>query len=261
MNTIRFPAFVGLLFSLGVLFYPVYPGRCQDRTLLLVVDSRSWYPFTFASNSHPSGIHVDLVSQAMHNLEIPFKIKSYPRRRAILQVQKGRADAMISIAYSPALAKYLEFPTDASSCKESSYRIGQVDFVVLTWDKKFHFQGKFNALPEPVRIPLGDELESCLKPHRLILDFGRTDVINMCKMVRDRDGTVITTSILAEKFLQDKRFKGKFIIQPIPLLSKSYFLAFSKRTSLKSKVRERIWEEIKRLREDYIYTLQLYARY
>ncbi len=231
-------------------------------TLMLAIDERYCYPFTYMENSKAKGMHVDIVKDALKNLGYRVTITPYPRKRCILNSKKGKVDGMISIAYQADISGTLIFPPDAANDRESRWRIMQVDHMVITHtDDNYVFEGDIGSLPVPVRVPRGEGITMDLRKYGLKVEEVRTDKQNFIKLIRDKKGSVITTSVIAENMKQHPEFKGKFIIQATPIASQSYHLMFSQKSTLTAEERKKIWEEIARLRDDYVYMLQVFAQY
>ena len=94
-----------------------------------------------------------------------------------------------------------------------------------------------------------------------MIDEAKTDEQNFAKMLRDMSGCVITTTMIAEKTMAQPQYAGKLNIHATPIASHSYHLGFSKKTMIPDSERLRIWKEIKKLRDDYVFMLQLYSVY
>lgn len=230
--------------------------------LRLCVDSRNWYPFTFRVGKQAGGIHVDLIRMALDNLGYEVEIRAYPRNRCLLYLQQGKVDGMISVAYDRVIDGFADYPADACRDGESAWRIMQVDHVVITSvGDDYDYRGDIKTLPQPVRIPRGEIFKDMLGDAGLKVEEGKEDFNNFLKLIRDGKGVVITTSVMAEQLMEDPLVGGKFIIQPIPVSSLSYFLAFARYTPLPAGRQLEIWDEIARLRDDYVYMLQLFAHY
>ncbi len=242
----------------------VFPswGETAASEIKLCVDGRFWYPFTYTEESETKGMHVDLVKKALDTLGYAYHIQPLPRKRCLHIAKHGQVDAVISIAYDEELQNSLEFPEGASRDKESRWRIMQVDHVVVTYqDDPYEFEGDPLTLPVPVRIPLGESLIVEMKKLGLRIDHALKDENNLVKLLRDKTGSVVTTSVMAEHFNQQPKLAGRFTIHPTPLTSNSYYLAFSKKTALTKEQQLALWKEIVRWRDDYVYTLQLFAQY
>lgn len=226
------------------------------------MDDRYWYPFTYVENSVAMGMHVDIVKKALTNLGYQINIKPIPRKRAVKYAGRGTIDGIISISYNSDISKSLEFPSDAYSKSESKWRIMQVDHMIITFGtSNYEYEGKLNSLPPPVRVPLGETFTNRLRKTGIRIEETKTDLQNFRMLMRDKKGSVITASVIAESMYVDPEFKGKFTIQHIPLASQSYHLAFAPKVDLTSSEKKKIWEEIARLRDDYVFMLQVFAHY
>jgi hypothetical protein len=245
-----------------VLCLGISASFADDKIINLTVDDRYWYPFTYQEESEIKGMQVDIIRDALNNLGYQINIKTFPYKRCLKTTDAGEADGIISIAYTPDIKDILIFPEDAGKVDESNWRIMQVDHMVLTVvSNSYEFEGDIKTLPIPVRIPTGDAIASDLEKAGVVIEDAKTDKQNIAKLIRDQKGSVITTSVIAEIMNQATEFKGAFNISPTPVNSQSYFLAFAKKTKIPQDEMLKIWNEIKRLRDDYVYMLKLYAQY
>lgn len=247
-----------LLFCLSMITAAV---PVHAKNIRLTIDERNWYPFTFVKNNSPEGMHVELVKKAFENLGYSISIDYLPRKRCLFSIENGSIDAMISISYNQEVAKSMAFPEDAANPGESQWRIMQVDHVVVTPKSSFEFDGKVESLPEPVRIPSGESITAYIEASGRIIDEAKTDEQNFGKMLRDMNGCVITTTMLAEKTAARPEYRGKMDIHATPLASHSYHIGFSKKSNISSEEKQKIWEETRKLRNDYVFMLQLYSLY
>ena len=66
----------------------------------LVFVAEPWPPYeSLDAEGRVRGINVDVISRVMNRLGIPYSIRLYPWSRAWMMVQKGAADAVLSISY------------------------------------------------------------------------------------------------------------------------------------------------------------------
>jgi polar amino acid transport system substrate-binding protein len=234
----------------------------EAGTLKLCVDGRDWYPFTYREGVRPKGMHVDIVTQALEQLDYEFVIVSYPRSRCISSVQSGVMDGMISVAYDSNLARFFTYPPRAKDARESEWRIMQVDYVVVTYiEDDYEFQGDVETLPAPIRITSGETLTEEFQKVWPRIEKAATDEENFYKLIHERTGVVITTSVMAENMTQHPQYQGLFKIQATPLVSLSYYLAFSRKAAISFEEKKRIWQEVAKWRDDYVYMLQMFAQY
>lgn len=253
--------FMHVLLIGGLALLPPAAGA-QNKTLSLCADARDWYPFTYQDNGEAKGLHIDIVKQALTQLGYDLNIQLYPRLRCVRNVRNNDMAGMISLEYDPEMATFLEYPADAAQASESSARIMQVDHVVVTYGSDaYEFEGDLRTMPDPVRVIAGESIIGKLQQAGVRSEDVTTDLQNFRKLMRDRKGVVVTTSLMAEKINRQPEFKGKFKISMEPLVSQSYHLAFSKNAELTAEEKQRIWAEIAKLRDDYVYMLQIFAQY
>ncbi len=234
----------------------------EAKVLNLSIVERSWYPFSYVEKKIIKGMHVDIIKKALGDLGYKVNIKVLPSKRGVRYAKSGEIDGVISIAYSPEMASVFDFPSDAGAVNESRWRIMQVDHIIITHKTiDYEYSGNIMTLPGPIRIPIGEAFSASLKNVGHVVYETRTDIQNFMMLIRDGTGSVITTSVIAESLFLNSDFAGKFNIQAVPFVSQSYHLGFSKKTSLTKEDKQKVWEKIAKLRDDYVYMLQLFAQY
>ncbi len=251
-----------VLYSVVVFSTILTIASASELNIRLNCSDRNWYPFLYTRDDQVRGILYDIVRQAMENLKINAIVEPVPFRRAIVTAQRGKTDGVLGIGYRQDLAQDLEYPLQASTDTESPWRILQLDHVVVSVTKTdYTFSGDLGTLPEPVRLLQGSPLIEDLNQAGIIPQEVREDEQNFLKLIRDREGVIITTSVAAEMMIRDLRFRGKIRIHATPVASHSYYLAFSKKSRLTTHDRMVLWKEIRRLRDDYIFMLQVFSQY
>jgi hypothetical protein len=241
-----------------------YAGAGSEKSVYLCCEERDWYPFLVTEGREVYGMLVDIVREAFSRQGYSVRIEPFPLNRCLKLAQHGRTDGIVGVPYSRGYARYVEYPPDSPDEAESRWRIMQIDQVVVTYvqgDDGYEFDGNIRSLPEPVRVSANDPLTGDIAQAGLQVEETASARQNFAKLVRDRSGSVITTSVIAENMLREDFFKGVLRIHAVPLRSRSFFLAFSWNSGLSDFERERIWQEIESVREDYVYMLQLFARY
>lgn len=224
---------------------------------------QEWYPFIYTEGGVPKGMHIDLVRDALNNLGYNPNFIMYPSRRGLVLLGAGQVDALVSLPYSEQYSN-LYFPNGADKDTESEYRIMQVDQALINYrDSNYKYKGDLSTIPAPVRLIFGmEDLGAILEDKKIPVEYVRAYEQNFKKIMRDKNGSIVTTTMIAEKYFEESTYRQHMKIQAVPITSQSYFLAFSKSNSkLSEDEKLKIWEEIKRLREDYVYMLQVYARY
>ena len=255
-NITRFTILLATMLSIGAM-------GLQAKTLKMCADGRDWYPFTYKDKRTSKGMHIDLVSKALGDLGYTLQISPLPRNRCMkINAKNGTIDAVVSVSYEAELAENLEFPPDSEKSGESPWRIMQVDHMLVTHiNGDYEYNGDKSTFPQPVRIPRGETLTGELVKLGLKVEEAKGDKNNFAKLIRDKKGSVVSTSIIAEGMNKNKKMEGQFLIQSTPITSKSYHLAFSKAAKISAEEKKKIWEAIAKWRDDYVYMLGVYAQY
>jgi len=240
----------------------VWMPAVSGERLILNCSDRYWYPFLYTQDDRVGGMLYDIVEKAIGSLNMEARIEPVPFRRAIARARSGKTDGVIAVGFSPDLSRVLDYPPGAQEDMESPWRIMQVDFVVVSMtEDSYEFEGDPKTLPPPVRVLQGTPMVDDLSKAGVGVQEVREEVQNFLKLDRDRKGVIITTSLAAEMMNRDPRFNGRIKIHATPVASYSYYLAFSKKSRISAEEKERIWKEISRWRDDYIFMLQVFSQY
>ena len=144
----------------------------------------------------------------------------------------------------------------------------QVDFNLVTAkNNPFDFTGELTNIPQPIRIPYAySNIIQKINQQGIEVETSKQDESTFYKLLRNQKGSLVTTSILTDRFDDSARFRDKFTVHPIPIASLSYFLVFFNSGMLDSdlvdtELRQKVWADITALRDDYIYMLQLLSTY
>lgn len=249
-----------IVFFLSV--FCIWTPPASGENLKLNCSDRYWYPFLYTQDDQARGILYDIVKKALESLKIKALIEPVPFRRAIVNARRGKVDGVVAVGFQPDLSQVLDYPPGAEKDIESPWRIMQVDHVVVSLaEDNYEFEGDLKTLPPPVRLLRSAPIVDDLSKAGIEVQEVREDVQNFLKLSRDRKGVIITTSVVAEKMNRDPRFKGRIKIHATSVASHSYYLAFSKNIRLSPEDKKRIWKEISRWRDDYIFMLQVFSQY
>lgn len=252
------------MFATAVFFVAVcvWSTAASGERLILNCSDRYWYPFLYTRDDQVKGIFYDIVEKALASLHLEARIEPVPSRRAIARARSGQVDGVIAVGFSPDLSLVLDYPPGAQRDIESPWRIMQVDFVVVSMaEDGYEFEGNLRTLPSPVRVLQGTPIVDDLSKAGVGVQEVREEVQNFLKLDRDRKGVIITTSLTAEMMNRDPRFNGRIKIHATPVASYSYYLAFSRKSRISAEEKEKIWKEISRWRDDYIFMLQVFSQY
>ncbi len=244
----------GLLLSCNL-----YAGK----TVKICTDNGFWYPFTYTKDKQAVGLHIDVVSKALANLGYSVEYRPLPWKRCLSEAEDGKVDGVVSASYKDKRAAFMYYPSDAATAKKSDFRIQQVEYVVVTTaNNDYEFDGDVNSIPQPVRAPRGYSIADDLKKKGLKVDDKASgDENNMKKLLRSGKGSLVTIPEVVKLLSGRAEYKGKFKISEKPVKSKSYYFTISKNTKLTADERQKIWEEIAKVREDKDFMGAMAAKY
>ncbi len=227
------------------------------------LDESEWYPFTLVEGGTASGIHIDIIKRAFDRVGATVHFLPMPWRRCLREAMRGRVDAVGTASFNEKRAAYLRYPDDAANEKNSRYRVAQVEYVILTLEiDPFQFNGDVATLPKPVRAPRGYSVVADL--NRLgveVDDNSASDEVNIKKLLREKRGSVVIIPEMAKKLGQQASYKGRLKISEKPWKSKSYFLPFSKKSTVSDQTIQAVWVEIEAARNDIDFMDMQTARY
>lgn len=235
-----------------------------QQVMTICVDNKDWYPFSYLENNKPKGIFVAQVEAALLSQDIKIEFKVMPIKRCVYVLGKaGTIDGIIAVPFSQDLNQRLNYPLDAHLATNSRWRLLQIDFNLVTLQQDdYEFTGKLANIPQPIRIPINyKSIQERFNQAQISIDVSKEDESSFYKLIRDQTGSLITTSIMADKFDENNRYSEKFVVHPYPISSQSYFLAFFPNSKLSPQMQQIIWQELAKLREDYVFMLQLLAEY
>ncbi len=249
------------------------------KPLKVCVDNRYWYPFAYQEKSIAKGIFIEMAKTALAKNGIEAEFVVMPIKRCInILGPSGKVAAVLGTPYNKKLNDTLYYPADAHLSSPSQWRLMQVDFNLVTSNTNpFDFTGELANIPQPIRIPYAySNIIEKINEQGIDIETSKQDESTFYKLLRNNKGSLITTSILTDRFDDTDRFRDKFTVHPIPIASLSYFLVFfnsgivnSNRVNsdtvnsaiVDAELRQKIWADITALRDDYIYMLQLLSIY
>lgn len=232
------------------------------KAIKIATDENMWYPFSFNKNGKSKGLHIDIVTMALRNLNYSPTLKPLPWKRCLKYMETGKFDAVVGASYKTKRAQYMHFPPKAQSSKKSEYRITQVEYSIINHkDSPYEFKGDVKTLPLPIMTVLGYSIGDDLEAQKIKVSRNTSDINNFNQLVHRKKGTIVTLAGVAKLLEQQPRYKGKIKISKMPYKSKSYYFAFSKRSNFSEAERVKIWEEVKKIRENKDIMAKLYKQY
>jgi polar amino acid transport system substrate-binding protein len=232
------------------------------KTLRLCCPDEQWYPFLYNEDGVGKGMLVDIVKKACESAGFRVEIEIFPINRCLRMAEYEKADGIIGLPYDKKYATVVEYPSGSQSAAESVWRILQIDEVIITYrGSGYEYAGNSRTLPEPVRVLQGSPVTSELRQADLNVEELSTSRQLLSKLAHDKNGSVVTNTVSAEQYLKDESFSDSFDIDPVPLRSSSYYLAFSWKSELSREERAAIWHEVRRWRQSYAFMLKVFSQY
>ncbi|WGL58771.1 transporter substrate-binding domain-containing protein [Pigmentibacter sp. JX0631] len=263
-----------LIFSIIVFYMPfIYSLGNEIR---ICSDDNDDQPFLIANQENPTGILIDIIQKAIilsKELNIfTVKIQPMPWNRCLDMVKKGQVDAVLNISYNQERTQYIQFPEDSGekekqpcSSKLKFYCGGYLVITLKTFRPQY--SGIVTDLPYPIRVARGysinSELEGILKDN---LEIGKSDNVNLKKMLRDKSGSVIAYTSYADRFYSVKFEDNYDLLKLIKVhkksyTKKSYYLGFSKFSSLDEKIRKSIWKNLQTINDNKKILNSIFKKY
>jgi len=213
--------------------YRVSGVRPLPRPLLFVCES--WKPFEYEEEGIVKGLNAEVVDTIMQRLRIPYEIRIYPWSRAWRMVEKGAADAVLSISYKKTREEVLyytdeqrEFAEDGKVPPDYLWLSEYFFFVKRKNLEKFHFVSYEDMKSHGYRIGTN-------KGYSYSPDFPAPELSHR-EFNNTRDGLMALvneeidlypmdrTVALAE--LMDMGLLGSVTYIPKPIFSKPYLAPF-----------------------------------
>lgn len=227
-------------------------GAAQARSLTICSDVNFWYPFTMVEDGKAVGIHIDIIKMAVEKLGYQVEFKPLPWKRCLTEAEEGKVDGIAVASYNAERAAFLRYPDDAATNPTSDLRVASVEYVVVTAaSSDYEFNGDVKTIPQPVMAPRGWSIVGELEKQGVTVDSNATgDENNLRKLLRSGDGAIVTIPEVIRQLGDKPDFKGKFKVSAKPVSSRAYYLPFAKKGSVDEATGDKVWQEIKAIRED-----------
>lgn len=249
-----------ILLSILCIFFAV--AELYAKEITICSDQNFFYPFTFTEKNKAAGLHIEIIKMALEDLGYTAKITPRPWEKCLQEVKNGDADAVATASYKKNRAEFMHYPFDAATFNKSRWRVTQVEYVVVTNSKDpYKFYGDVKSLPKPVRAPAGYSIIDDLKEQGIEVDVTEGFVESIVRLVDEKKGVVITLPEAVKIIQRNEIYTKKLKVQVIPVKSKSYFFAFSKKGKISEEERKKIWEKIAQIRQDLKLMKQILNKY
>lgn len=228
----------------------------------ICTDKNYWYPFTYSEKGVSKGLHIDIVKETCKRLGFKCQFMPLPWKRCLHYGKNGKMDAVVSASYKDERNEYLYYPPNAKSDKKSKWRITQAEYSVITHkNNKYLFEGDVKSIPKPVRAPLGYSIVGDLEKKGITVYTFTSSKEMFKRLLRNGKGAIITSPMAAKAFASINSFTDKITVHPKSIVSKSYFMVFSRKSKLKKNDMETFWKKLVEVREDTEFFNKILTQY
>lgn len=162
------------------------------------------------------------------------------------KVKKNVFEGAIPASYNDERASYMQYPADANTNSDSTQALVKINYVAVTpVDKKYEFNGNFKSIPQPILIPEGYSVIKDLQKKESSLNVderGNSDRKNIRTMLMKNEGSVVMMASQARQLLESPLLKNRIAISKY-ILSKTYYMPFSKNSTLTPEQINQIWQQ------------------
>jgi polar amino acid transport system substrate-binding protein len=236
------------------------------KKIVLCTDDNFWHPFIFVQEGKIGGLHVDIIDGALMSKDYTAEYKPMAWAACQDAARLGTVDGIAVISYEPSRAEYLLFPADAdNTAQKSPWRISQADYLVVTshpdTPRISRRNPQFRDVPGPIRMIASYALVNDFQQKDIFVDQStqREDLYQ--KLMTEKRGSVIDLAEEALRYATKPAYAGRLFINPTPIDSKSYFVAFSKKSNISADQAKAIWLAIVQERQNKEKTPEWLGRY
>ncbi len=246
------------IFLICILIFLNIKVYAESIALNVCADDNEQFPFIIIEKGSIKGIEFDILNMVIHNLKgklnINLKFEIMPWSRCIQMVQKGQMDAAMNASYNDERSLFLDYPPNSGPLEpkpcSSDYKLACSGYIVITLKtNKFEYDGKPLELPRPVRVSRGysvvPELEKIF--HNDDLEISKSDLINVKKLIRDKEGSLVAYIAFKSELNRNKEILKKVKIHNKSYVMKSYYIPFSKKSIFTNEQKILFWNEIKKI--------------
>ncbi len=224
-----------------------------QENIKICADDNIQVPFIMVKNGKTFGVHIDILNDLFKNTELSYTIELIPWDKCLERAKEGEFDMVLNASYDPVRSKFLRFPKDSGDNEtfpcDSVFKLGCFGYFVLTLKNlSFDYAGNPLKLPIPVRVAKGNSAaKELLAMKNINLEMGKSDILNIKKMIKDNSGSAIVYSALLNSLQGNSKINDKIKIHKVPYRIKSYYLAFSKLTKISEENINYIWEKLSKI--------------
>jgi len=169
-------------------------------------------------------------------------------------VRGGKYDGAVPASFNADRSEYMVYPQDAGKNPDSKWSLARINYVVVTpTGTNYQYTGDPKTIPQPVMLPEGYSIVSDLAkiaPSLQIKEMGSDDKTNLVRLLRGEKGSVVMMDRYADVLLERTMFKNKLKATSRGVVSKTYFMPFSRTSGLTNEQIQKIWDQISLIKND-----------
>lgn len=245
---------IRMVYLICIVFSYLFVNYCYaQENIKICADDNIQVPFIMVKNGKTFGVHIDILNDLFKNSELTYTIELIPWHKCLEKAKLGEFDVVLNASYDPKRSEFLYYPKDSGENEpfpcESVFKLGCFGYFVLTLKEfSFDYTGDPLKLPTPIRVAKGNSAEKELLTMKNInLEIGKSDILNIKKMIIDNSGSAIVYSALLNSIQGNSKISSKIKIHKVPYKIKSYYLAFSKLTKINNENINFIWEKLSKI--------------
>ena len=169
-------------------------------------------------------------------------------------VRGGKYDGAVPASYNADRAEYMVYPADAGKNPDSKWSLARINYVVVTpAGQNYQYNGTPKTIPQPIMVPEGYSIVHDLAkvdPSLQVKESGSDDKSNLVRLLHGEKGSVVMMDGYADLLLERTMFKGKLKATTRGVLSKTYYMPFSRTSGLPPEQIQKIWDSVTALKND-----------
>lgn len=230
-----------------VLATPLAPVLSHAKEITMCIDPR------FAKQSELK-LYMFMMMTAVQNAGHQLTLVPMNWDECQETVRSGKYDGAVPASYNTDRAEYMVYPADAGKNPDSKWSLARINYVVVTpAELNYQYNGDPKTIPQPVMVPEGYSIVHDLgkiAPTLQVKELGSDDKGNLVRLLHGEKGSVVMMDTYAEVLLERTMFRNKLKATTRGVLSKTYFMPFSRTSSLTPTQIQKIWDNIAVLKSD-----------
>lgn len=193
------------------------------------------------------GLTIEMLRMAAQRADIPITLSRTPWARGLYLIQAGEADAIFASSYVKSRLAYGVYPMKDGHPDTTRKLFDQSYRLYVRAGSGVHWDGKtLTGLHAPVGATTGYAVIPVLQAMGVTVEPEQSHIANLRKLEAGRlDAYAELDTHIRPLLLADKAAFGNIIELSPPVLTKPYYLMFSKIFYAKSpKIAERLWDAI-----------------